>query len=850
MTTIGRVIYEADIDGRKLPVAARKIGREAGADMGKEMGKALDSDFDRALTGYARKWAGRMRSQGDITGRNFTTAMNGVIRSQLEGLVDDLANIFGKVGGIEEFAQGFDNAGDAVGRLRSNVERLNSQNLLTEAQYKTLNTQIDKYEGGVTKLREAEADAGLERSRQILMNADLERSLDTLAVKHDLYRTSLLNNNDAMMAQTDLLRDSQVEMDKTDRSSRKLVGGLGSQTSAWKSLSANTRQWILIIGAISAAGTEIGTLGAAAGAGLTILGGALGSTIVGVGTAIAAFQDLGNEISELPAEVQPAAVAFQALGDMFGVLQDRIQAAAVPGLVAGFDSLRATVEALIPSFELVGTAVGEIFARFAASIGPGTKGFENLNTLIAGAVPVLQSLADAAIIFGEAFGNIFVISMPFVEEFAGWLATIADEFRAWTETEAGRQAITEWLDAGTVVLAAFGDLLGTVGEMFADLVTPETVEQTVTFLETIGEFIPIFGEILAVLGDLNIFGLLAELLLSIGQIIEPILPQLSEMATILSEGLMTAFAALVPPLQELFIALGPILPLLAQLAVDVVIALIPAIVALTPLFQPLADAFIGVLNVIIPLLPTLTDLIVIIISGLVPVLVPLIEQVATVIETFAPFMPLIVNLISAALVPLTIAFTVILPIIGSLIDLFSRFWAPINALLQPLGELIGGWDALDASMGDFAGAVGGWADGIIGAIEGVIGWIDDAIAAFANLFGASASAPTPPSGGPRTARGGTFGPMASGGMANFQQVRTIGEAGREAVVPLQRPLSQVDPSVRMLAAFAQGKLGSMGGGSGKTVNFMPGSIVVNTVSPDGRLVAESVVDQVVANAEI
>lgn len=34
-----------------------------------------------------------------------------------------------------------------------------------------------------------------------------------------------------------------------------------------------------------------------------------------------------------------------------------------------------------------------------------------------------------------------------------------------------------------------------------------------------------------------------------------------------------------------------------------------------------------------------------------------------------------------------------------------------------------------------------------------------------------------------------------------------GEAGSEAIVPLDRPLSQVDPSVRGLSAFAQGKLG-------------------------------------------
>ena len=152
MTTIGRVTYEADIDGRRLPAQARKIGRAAGATMGSEMGKSLDSDFDQALTSYARKWAGRMRRHGDITGHSFTQAMNSVVRRELEGLVDDMAKIFGKSGGIQDFARNFDDAGEAVKRLRDNVARLNSQNLLTDAQYKSLNTQIDRYAAGVDEM--------------------------------------------------------------------------------------------------------------------------------------------------------------------------------------------------------------------------------------------------------------------------------------------------------------------------------------------------------------------------------------------------------------------------------------------------------------------------------------------------------------------------------------------------------------------------------------------------------------------------------------------------------------------------------------------------------------------------
>jgi hypothetical protein len=45
---------------------------------------------------------------------------------------------------------------------------------------------------------------------------------------------------------------------------------------------------------------------------------------------------------------------------------------------------------------------------------------------------------------------------------------------------------------------------------------------------------------------------------------------------------------------------------------------------------------------------------------------------------------------------------------------------------------------------------------------------------------------------------------AAGRIANSPIVSLIGEEGPEAVVPLNRPLSQVDPSVRWLSAIAQG----------------------------------------------
>ena len=74
--------------------------------------------------------------------------------------------------------------------------------------------------------------------------------------------------------------------------------------------------------------------------------------------------------------------------------------------------------------------------------------------------------------------------------------------------------------------------------------------------------------------------------------------------------------------------------------------------------------------------------------------------------------------------------------------------------------------------------------------------------------------------------------LAAGGFANYRQRygnNIIGEAGREAIVPLDRPLMQIDPAVRELAAFAQGKLKGMN--TGPTIDASGWTIQSDTADP-------------------
>lgn len=88
---------------------------------------------------------------------------------------------------------------------------------------------------------------------------------------------------------------------------------------------------------------------------------------------------------------------------------------------------------------------------------------------------------------------------------------------------------------------------------------------------------------------------------------------------------------------------------------------------------------------------------------------------------------------------------------------------------------------------------------------------------------------------------------AAGMMVTSDQLVRVGEGGRrEAIVPLERPLSMIDPSVRSLAAYAQGKTGQYAGGGvvgGGGNYFAAGSIIVTVPNARPDLVAVAVLDR-------
>lgn len=187
----------------------------------------------------------------------------------------------------------------------------------------------------------------------------------------------------------------------------------------------------------------------------------------------------------------------------------------------------------------------------------------------------------------------------------------------------------------------------------------------------------------------------------------------------------------------------------------------------------------------------------------------------------------------------------------------SVFFAAMNGIRSVAASV---WAALRAGFSSVAATIGGiartiqgaWVSAmasVAGAISGVVGAAASAAGAISGFFNniisvvnaliaaiSRISFPSPPS------WLGSLPGFASGGIVNGPTRALVGEAGPEAIIPLNRPLSQVDPSVRGISALLQGRGGMSGTTAAGTV-IEPGAVTIVTPYSNPALVANEVLDR-------
>lgn len=815
-------------------------------------------DADRVLR-TLREWGAETKAQEE---------RQKALNRENERMLIDLDRLKETIGSRETFrryARDIGHADTATGRLRNRLEALRRESVITEREFARLS---DRLERQVVSYRE---------------NRDAAHRLPSTisGVARAVRRVG-----DELPAPTRRLNRFSREARSATRQGNlftRMLGRLGTRLRNFGNRGDMTPR--ILVAIILTLGESIATLGSGLGASLTALASSFSLAVGGMGVALSgflgtivlaipyissfwtslssdhgidlmkefnkAFNDAGSAIAnnllpnvqefigilrEFAGDQRLIEGMTKVIGSAFEALNkamrsegiDRFMTAIQGPIGDGFLKLGEAIGSVIDGMGALSAAAGPLFEMLMTDLAnwaeqwaekmnlrAATGGFDEFFEKARESIHSLLGLLDAV---GDMLGVVFLAGADSGNRL---LDTLTGVFRGWTDwmqTVEGQRALEEWFANGEKIMGAFGDLLVDVGKMFAQVVTPESIDRIVEFMDRLGDMMPGLGEIMTLFGELDILNLVAVALQTIGSLLKPMMPTLHELADIFAVTLKDAMTELQPSFERLGDALIPIIENIVDLAVKVL--------------PPLVD----ILGVVIEWIAGLID-IVMTVDG---VLSDFGFGTEAVRDLVAGSFEHIANVVDLVFGSMSDIFNAAIALIeGDLSGAFDFFKSFVERTLGAVGlefEGVKKWmgnllATFKLDFNDINSILRGFGDTIARIFGGAIGWIKDIINWFGRLTGAASSASGAVSGARGAGGGGGPQRFASGKMVTGPVRALIGEAGPEAVVPLRRPLGQVDPSVRWLSAIAQGKSAppmASGGvaGGGRTVNVEAGAIVV------------------------
>lgn len=477
--------------------------------------------------------------------------------------------------------------------------------------------------------------------------------------------------------------------------------------------------------------------------------------------------------------------AFKPLGELFGRLGEIAERQLFGGIRDQISDLAESLEGtLIPLVRNTAQALRGFFDDLIASLqGPA---FAQQMQLLSGILPVLlRQLLDIVAGLSSGLTNLFIAASPAARQLLEWINQLVQRFAAWTASAEGQQQLTNFfLEAVNIVRI----LSGLVGGVLGILRTlwQESSAQGAAFLENLRSIVAEFSAWLASReGRAQLRSFLNQAV-SIGESLGQTIAEVGRLFDALdSPGTRAAFDFILSGI-NLFIA--------------TLTNLIRVIVTVGDTFRGVFRAAREAANFLRTNLNNLGDS--------------------------------IVQIIHRGLAPLRAS--------------FGAFARNARAAIQSVQDRINSAGGTLESLRRAAGRVGSFIsnafDDVRFSVQATISWFNNLINAIWDAIGAISqiSFPSPPSW-----LFGGFPQFASGGIVTGPTRALVGEAGPEAIVPLNRPLSQVDPSVRALSALLQGQSNqALFSGGGNT--FATGAIQVVTPYADPRLVAIETMDALAA----
>ena len=373
------------------------------------------------------------------------------------------------------------------------------------------------------------------------------------------------------------------------------------------------------------------------------------------------------------------------------------------------------------------------------------------------------------------------------------MASVAEGLQA---SEEGRQA----------AFAKIFTLLSPIVELFKDLqpLIMEIIEPIVKFLA------PILKDLmLQVLPFIKqLFADIRPLIESILSAVKPIFTVLMEIVKVVLPIINDLFAMIIPIVIKIVEALAPVIKTLADVAMKILPIIGNLLKSLSPIIKillkallPIIDLFSKLMEAILPVIVDLVDMLVPIVIEILDLLMPIISLFA---ELLANLLPPIVDLIGMIFEAIKPILDAIMSIVGYMLPLFAKNLKLLKPILDPLMDVFSSIGMIIEGIleGDFSkvldgikGYALGVANMIIGLIESIINLpingINAIIEELPKAFGLEV---LPLVDFPKVE-------LAEGGIVSSPTNALIGEAGPEAVVPLND-----DKSMNVFSKSLEAKL--------------------------------------------
>ena len=324
-------------------------------------------------------------------------------------------------------------------------------------------------------------------------------------------------------------------------------------------------------------------------------GESIGNTLQAIAGQMERF-DLGKPMGKALAGVSDAftaAVESPGITAFLRTLRDRYPSA-VEGFGAGFAKVFEAVGSLLAGAAPLADQLGRRFEQWATGLARVSEearksgAMKDVFKKVGDSVSAVWNLISS---LGRAIGAVFMATSGHGNDLLNSFAGLIDRFTNWISTAEGQKRVNEWLQTGKELLPAIGNLLAGAGQAMARLVTPDTIRLAKDFLNTIGEWLPKLAEILETASHLDLLGNLANLLDTVTESVQPLIPDLTRLADLFGNNFKAAVEAVTPMLDGIVAAVKPVISNIADLAERIAPKVIDALGRISTSMEPVLEVF-------------------------------------------------------------------------------------------------------------------------------------------------------------------------------------------------------------------------------------------------------------------